>query len=594
MRPIRRIFSLISFSLSVLRHEWMPTLCLVTALAAVLCPVVLILGLKHGTVENLRQGLLREPSNLEIRPRSSLLVDDGLLERIRSFEGTAFVIPKTRSLGSASVELRMEDRQAEVDLIPTGEGDPLLAAHRQLQPGKEEAVLTFSAARLLDAARGDEVTMTLGRRTEQGAEESVSLPLTVRGVLPPEATTIRAAYVPLTLLNAVEEYRENLAVPTYGWSGPESQRAEPIYDGFIWMPDGLVSPDVAGRLSVLTGFLSHRSVEQDDIAASPALQTIIGDGILFFNENNPLPMSSIKAGDSIQGGRFYPWCKPREIRLANAEGTFSPHRIFTWLETKDMDATPQILIEQGGDIGMTVQLAATSPTGETHIPCEVTRPPAPAPSGTVSAFPAFMGILRHLDNRSVAWDPSSSHFLLGRRSYSSFRLYARDLASVEPLASRLASMGIDCSSEGAKIARVLRFDRDLTKLFWLVGIFSLTGGGAALVLSLIGAIERRRRDHAMLRTLGLPQAWLFFLPLVEALFVASAAFGVAITVYHINAAIINRLLNNLGEDGPGFCYLPVKLQISVYLWALLPAVAGALVAGGRMMRMSLSETIRHV
>lgn len=572
----------------------MPTFCLVTALAAVLCPVVLMLGLKHGTVENLRQGLLREPSNLEIRPKSSLLVDNDLLERIRSFEGTEFVIPKTRSLGSASVELRMEGRQVEVDLIPTGEGDPLLVAHRQLQPGKDETVLTSSAAKLLDATKGDEVTMTLGRRTEQGAGESVSLTLTVRGVLPPEATTIRAAYVPLSLLSAVEEYRENLAVTAYGWSGPESQQAESIYDGFVWMPDGLVSPDVPGRLCVLTGFLSHRSVERGDIAASPDFLEIIERGILFFNENNPQPISSIKAAGSIQRGRFYPWCKPREIRLANTDGKFSPYRVCTWLETEAADASPKILTDQGGDIGMTVQLAATSPTGEIIIPCEVTTSTVRVPKGTVFAFPAFMGILRHLDTRSVAWDPSTSRFLLGRRGFSSFRLYARDLASVEPLATRLTSMGIDCTSEGAKIARVLRFDRDLTKLFWLVGVFSLSGGGAALILSLIGAIERRRRDHAMLRMLGLPRAWLFFLPLVEALFVASAAFGVAITVYHINAAIINRLFSNLGENGQGFCHLPLKLQISVYLWTFLPAVAGALVAGTRMIRMPLSETIRHV
>ncbi|MEO8614384.1 MAG: FtsX-like permease family protein [Luteolibacter sp.] len=594
MKSIRRILSLAYFSSAVLRHEWMPTMCLVTALSAVLCPVILILGLKQGTVENLRQSLLREPSNLEIRPRNSLLVNDALLKRIRSFKGTAFIIPKTRSLGSASVELRINDRQTEVDLIPTDVGDPLLITYHQNNPNKDELVLTSSAAKSLEVTTGEMVTMNLGRRTEQGTGESVSLSLRVTGVLPAEATTIRAAYVPLKLLAAVEEYRENLAVPAYGWSGPESQAAEPIYDGFVWIPDASISPDVAGRLSVLTGFLSHRKIEKDDIPASPAFQAFSERGILFYNENNPLPISSIKTADSIQGGRAYAWCRPREIRVANSDGTFYSSWLFTWPNLNDGEVIPKILMALSGNMGKTTQLLVASPPGEVSMPCEISTPPDSTFSGTICATPSFMGILRNLDTRSVTWDPRSSRFLLGRRGFSSFRLYASDLSLVEPLASQLSSMGIDCTSEGAKIARVLRFDSDLTKLFWLVGLFSLTGGSASLVLSLIGAIERRRRDHAMLRVLGLPRGWLFFLPLVEALVIASAAFGVAIAVYHINAAIINRLFDNLGNEASGFCRLPLRLQLFLYLFTLLPALVGSLVAGTRMIRMPLSETIRHV
>lgn len=594
MNTIRRMFSLISFSLAVLRHEWMSSLCLITTLAAVLCPVILLLGLKYGTVENLRQGLLKEPSNLEIRPRSSLVVDEKMLEKIRSFEGTAFIIPKTRTLGSASVELQVEDRRTDVDLIPTGKGDPLLELNHQNQPGNDGVVLTSSAAKILKVVNGDRLKMTLARRNELGAQESVSLSLIVRGTLPPETTTIRAAYVPLALLSAVEEYRENLAVPAMGWSGPKSQRADPIYDGFLWVPEVTVSAEFTERLSVLSGFLSHRSVQRGDLPDSPALESIVRNGILFYNENNPLPMASIKMAESLHSGHLYPWCKSREIRLLSRNGSSVLERIFTWPSIENIDSKPQILVDKRTNIDASISLAAGSPLGEIRIPCEVTTPPAPVAIGTISAFPCFMGILRHLDTRSVTWDPAAGYFLLGRRGFSSFRLYARDLSQVEALASRLSSMGIDCSSEGAKIARVIRFDQNLTKLFWLVGIFSLTGGAAALVLSLMGAIERRRRDHAMLRTLGLPRIWLFFLPLVEALFVATAAFGLAIVVYHINAAIINRLFNNLGQDGTSFCHLPVSLQISVYLWILLPTILGAFVAGIRMIRMPLSETIRHV
>ena len=50
-RPLRLVSALAAHSL---RHEWVLTLCLVIALAAVIAPLLVLLGLKHGTIETLR------------------------------------------------------------------------------------------------------------------------------------------------------------------------------------------------------------------------------------------------------------------------------------------------------------------------------------------------------------------------------------------------------------------------------------------------------------------------------------------------------------------------------------------------------------
>ncbi|MCB1129560.1 MAG: hypothetical protein KDN05_00425 [Verrucomicrobiae bacterium] len=601
MKSLRRLRSLLGISFSTLRHEWLPSTCLMMALAAVLCPVILILGLKHGTVENLRQSLLRDPSNLEIRPRMSLQVDDKLVRKIRSMKGVGFLVPKTRSLGSASVEFGLSGTKVDVDLLPTAQGDPLLAVYQCEQPGFQEAVLTRAAAVSLSADVGAEILMILSRRSGDGRAETVSLPMKVRGVLPQEATTIRAAYVQLPLLSAVEEYRENLAVPRLGWKGPESQFAAPIFDGFLVASSAPILPETISRLSVATGFLSHRRIDLDDRDQKLARRCRESrDTILFFNDNNPRPIAAIEAASGIVDANLCaisPWVRPIDVRVEIPGGEEKLQRLYTLT-----DSTPRSLPDDGipwievsnVTAGMPeASLYRTSPVGECLIPCRLVRPDSALPEGIGYADASFTGILRHLDDRNLQWDTTNRKFLLGRRSFSSFRLYADGLTSVSKVSANLATIGIDCSSEAAKVARVLKFDKDLSILFWLVTAFSLAGGGAALALSLYGAIERRKRDYAMLRTLGLPRLWLVLLPLIEAITVTIGSFIIAMLIYHLNAAIINRLFSQLDDDRPGFCSLTPKLQVLVLVCSLGLAVLGALAAATRLISISPSKAIRH-
>ena len=54
-----------------LQHEWLLTGCLIMAVAAVLSPLLLIFGLKYGTIDTLRTRLVQDPRNREIRPMAS-------------------------------------------------------------------------------------------------------------------------------------------------------------------------------------------------------------------------------------------------------------------------------------------------------------------------------------------------------------------------------------------------------------------------------------------------------------------------------------------------------------------------------------------
>lgn len=603
MTTIRRLRSLFALSAATLRHEWLPSLCLITALAAILCPVVLILSLKHGTVESLRQELLRDPVNLEIRPRASMQVDDALLSAIRSIKGAGFLIPKTRSLGSASVQFEFSGRQVDADLFPTARGDLLLETYHCSQPAESEVVLTASAAKSLEVGRGDGIVMLLSRKTIEGRSESVSMPVRVRDILPVQATTIKAAYVQLPILSAVEQYRENLAVPRMGWPGPESQRAEPVFDGFLLVSENGIPTELVSRISIATGFLRQRPLtpEESDFNWS-RVATDNSAEFLFFNESDPRPESSIRAASDLLEGnivRLLPWSKPREIDLVDSNGErrhYSLRSLFL-SDPKPAEITnesrPWIFVPQGHVTPGGTTLVTKSPLGEVAFPCAVASMEIPSTLGVAYAPAWLTGTLRHLNSRVVEWNDLDGSFLLGRGSYSSFRLYAADLLSVQPLAASLAAMGIDCTSEGDKVARVLKFDKDISVLFWMISTFSLAGGGAALALSLYGAIERRRRDYAMLRTLGLPRSWLVLLPIMESLVLTTFSYAIAITVYHVNAAIINRMFANLEDGRPGFCSLPLNLQVLVFVCTISLSIFGVLAAAVRLLSMSLSEAIRH-
>lgn len=69
----KRTYGTVRFlALADLRHEWLLNLCMVLALAAVLTPLLLLLGLKNGVVETMRERLVQDPIYRELKPQETL------------------------------------------------------------------------------------------------------------------------------------------------------------------------------------------------------------------------------------------------------------------------------------------------------------------------------------------------------------------------------------------------------------------------------------------------------------------------------------------------------------------------------------------
>ncbi|MCG6936611.1 MAG: ABC transporter permease [Gammaproteobacteria bacterium] len=234
-------------------HEWLMSGCFVLALAAVLGPMMVLFGLKFGIVGAMVDELIENPLNREIRPVGSGYYDHAWLESVRARPDVAFLVPRTRSI-AATIELSSQhsSRIVTVELMASDHGDPLLPQDSPLPEGTTRVVLSRSAADKLDVAPGDILDGSLARRF-RGQQERVHLPLSVAAIAPAQAFTRDGAFVSLTLLEALEDFRDGRAVPPLGWEG-EPADANRTYPGFrlyartIYDVEGL--RDAFARLNV--------------------------------------------------------------------------------------------------------------------------------------------------------------------------------------------------------------------------------------------------------------------------------------------------------------------------------------------------------
>lgn len=161
---------------SDLLHEWILTLCLMLAITAVLSPLLLMFGLKFGIIEYGRTYLTEDPGYREIRPFTSKSFKKEWFDEIKSRPDVEFVMPSTRQIAATVVaSIEGKNTREDLDIIPSGAGDPLVLENGAPVPGDGECVLTHLAAQDLKAVVGDVITVKASRikgsRFEYGSVE---------------------------------------------------------------------------------------------------------------------------------------------------------------------------------------------------------------------------------------------------------------------------------------------------------------------------------------------------------------------------------------------------------------------------------------
>lgn len=209
---MRSLASLLRLAGRSLIFDWRLTLCQFFGLIAVLVPLLLVMGLKHGAIQGLVDKLNADPRNLEIIILGNHNLKPAWFEAIAAAPETAFVVPATRAL-SSTVNLAVDAPGGKllrgVQLLPTAGNDPLLQG-LPIPTEANDIVLSHRAAEALGVKAGDKLRGLVNRRLN-GVEEIGNRALNVLAVAQASVTEQDIAFVTLGFLVQTEDYRDGMA-----------------------------------------------------------------------------------------------------------------------------------------------------------------------------------------------------------------------------------------------------------------------------------------------------------------------------------------------------------------------------------------------
>ena len=604
IKPLQVIPAL---ALANLRYEWIVNLCLVIALAAVIAPLLVLLGLKNGTIETLRYQLVEDPLFRELRPAQTREYPPDWFAEVRQWSEVAFVTPTILPLSSVIQVSVPEQRGSELfDLIPTAAGDPLLLENQTAIPQANEVVLTSEAAQRLGVVADDMMILTVSRASG-GRSEHAQTQVRVSGVLPPRGGQLARVYAPLDLVLDVEAYKEGYGSVQRGWPG---STPEPFlsFDGALLVMDEPLTPIAYTGLIINTGFSRIQPASSETVAQ--ALGFVLPEALTVYQVLAPegtITAANLRALEQKLRGQHYallPYAQALDIRDAQGQ---TVHLTGLSLNARQaallgIDAPPWGAFTGNAREGsrlVSVLMPESAATTQPWVSSGVA--PLTLPLNSVGQSPLqrpmvpieLLGVLNTARQRAVSYDPVTEQFALARSGYRGFRLYAERIDDVPLLFERMRHQGIEVLAEVEAIQRIQVLDAGLTRLFWLIATLGLSGGTAVLIVSLYAAVERRRRDFGVLRLVGLARHHVLYMPLVQGTLLAVCSLAAGFLAYALLATAININFADELIDGQRFCALPPLQGGLAVLVTLVLALLAAVAAAWRTTLIDPAEVLRE-
>ncbi|WP_439577814.1 hypothetical protein [Elioraea sp.] len=230
MRLPRRVGLVARLAMADAAHDRRLFGCFALTVAAVMAPLLLLLGLKTGVVEHLLDELRADPATREVIHRGHRAFDAGWFERMAARPDVGFVAPRTRELSLSIDVARTDDpiRGQRAELVASGPGDPVLGA---LGAGiaADAVVISERLARQGPFAAGQTILVFAVRAGAERARADVTV--RIAAVAPGRATERAAVFAPIGLVADLEDFLEGRAVPSRGWPGTEPP-AERLFPSF--------------------------------------------------------------------------------------------------------------------------------------------------------------------------------------------------------------------------------------------------------------------------------------------------------------------------------------------------------------------------
>ena len=595
-----RPFPVFRLALADLRDEWLLSFCICLATAAVLAPLLILFGLKSGAIDILRNRLIEDPRNREVRPKITRTYPEVWFSEIRKRPDVSFVIPLTRGVSSTVQAVNNSSgSEVQLDLSPTGAGDAIVLENGGRIPRDNECVLSSSAAGALSTKVGDKIQIRTSRRVD-GQFQTAQLDLRVAGILDLRAGGADVAYVPLKVLEAVEQYLDGGAVPEYGWPG-KKPLAYPEHDGALLLgPATDMDSTLERRLVTDTGFAYLSTVKPDDMVKVAGFPPAEGQTYwLLRPAGAAVRTENFEAlADRLRGTqiRAIPWINNLPVTLKTADG-----RQFKRM----LKVSPEVVAEvaeRAGKFnvraadpdlppGTECQLAPGAASGELLVTA-VTSGQSAVP-GVLLVPPREAGLLRLAATRRLLADKETGQLLLTRRGYAGFRMYAKSIDQVDRLRAYLESQEIPVFHEAERINDVVMLDRQLTRFFWFIAAIGIAGAIATLAASLYASAERKSYELSVLRLLGFTRFEIMQFPAWQALVLTVFGFALSLAVYVTAATVLQSVFREQLNPGERLMLLPSAPVALIFSAIAVLAIFSSFLASHRLLKSDLSESLRE-
>jgi ABC-type lipoprotein release transport system permease subunit len=233
-------------SLRDLFRLWRSTQHHVVIVAGICLPLLLLLGIKGGFIEEMREDLLASPQGRQVTfwamaSDQYLLAGklDSLQEKIPNID---VLIPEVQRL--VQVTNGNSAEIFDVTLVPTIAGDPLLsfAGVELPTPGSREIVLTKSLAEKMGCNVGEHIKFHLTRNTDAGRETNIVENIFIKSIYDSGDNAGAVGYCDINLIDEIEIYIQGFASPMLGLSAANIQYS-PKFNAYLLVTQTALEPD---------------------------------------------------------------------------------------------------------------------------------------------------------------------------------------------------------------------------------------------------------------------------------------------------------------------------------------------------------------
>jgi putative ABC transport system permease protein len=617
MSRITKHNAIFKSAMADLFHEWPLTLCVILSIAAILLPLAVLYGLKFGVISVLEERLRNDPRSRELKPLASSFFDADWIRKWRRDPRVTFAVGLPRSI-SANVQVPVGENLIDADIVPTGQGDPVLEAAGIRLTGEMDCAISEPLAAEASLKKGDQIEIRVRRRDESGFTEAGTA-LRVAGILPMQLCDFQAIYAPLPVAEAVENFFDGFAVEKFSWPGSMAV-ARPLFDGaivsFAWTPqasgdpvDSTASNTLTSenlRLSIMErlGMTGFTSIAEDN----PELRSTIGVpadwlGTLYYlsNANSTVDQANIIALRSKLEPLdlvVVPWILPSACSLRERTGPTHPVELVGWSpQAVAIGLAPGTSPEGGypwsalGAVkNMERGMLAWSGIAGT-IEVDITVKQVETPEGRFWLDVEKAGIVKRSKVRAI--ERQGEDLLYARQGYAAFRIAVADLSYVAPIKRELESQGIRVLAESGRIEEIRFLDQQLGKIFTIFAAVSGIGAITCLLAIAYSSAERKKRALAFLQIMGATRAQAARFPLYQCIFLTLCGALLAWAGNHLFAVAVNAGFRARLERGESLSNLPMEAVGLAFAVLLLIALLSFLVMIPRFVGMSLSEAARE-